>query len=108
MPDYFSIKRGDTSPSIRATLKDAAGQPIPLTGASVRFHMRAKGAADVTVDAAAAIVDPDGEVRYDWEPGDTASAGWHEAEWEVTYADGAVETFPNRGSTPILIDPDLA
>lgn len=102
---YFSIKRGDTSPSIAATLTDADGAPINLTGASVRFHM----VGSATVDAAAVIVSPTaGTVRYDWQAGDTAAAGWYQAEWEVTYADNAVETFPNAGTTRVRIDPDLA
>lgn len=106
---YFQIKRGDTSPSILATLTDAGGAPVNLTGATVRFHMRPASAPTATVDAAAVIVNPSaGTVRYDWQSGDTATAGWHEAEWEVTYADSAVETFPNAGAQVIRIDPDIA
>ena len=39
----FNIKQNDTSPSLQATLKDASGTVIILTGASVRFHMKALG-----------------------------------------------------------------
>jgi hypothetical protein len=70
--------------------------------------MSADGGA-VVVDRAAVIVTPaDGTVRYDWQAGDTAPAGRFLAEFEVTYSDGAIETFPNAGALVVRIDPDLA
>lgn len=40
-------------------------------------------------------------------PADTDTAGRFEAEFEVTYADGAVETFPNDGFIVVQIGPDI-
>jgi hypothetical protein len=55
----FYIKRGDTRPSLYATLTQE-GSVVDLTGATVRFHM-----GDV-VDAPAVIVEASaGSVRYD-------------------------------------------
>lgn len=106
---YFKIKRRDTSPAILATLTDANGTPVNLLGATVRFHMRPVNTETATVDAAAVIVNPSaGTVRYDWQTSDTAVAGLHEAEWEATYSDNTVETFPNSGTQLIRIDPDIA
>lgn len=97
----FHIKRNDTSPSIEAVLSDSNG-PVNLTGATVNFYMAnlVSGAATIT-DAAA------GEVRYDWQAGDTTKLGYHLAEWEVVYADGKKETFPNDGYSTIKITADL-
>ena len=35
----FTIKKGDTSPFLVATLKDSTGTALDLTGASVVFNM---------------------------------------------------------------------
>tara|TARA_R110000823_G_scaffold58005_5_gene139922 strand:- start:994 stop:1317 length:324 start_codon:yes stop_codon:yes gene_type:complete len=105
----FYVKQNDTSPSILATLKDAAGAAVSLAGASVRLHMRKIGFAQVTVDQAATIVTAaSGEVRYDWVAADTAAVGSYEAEIEVTYGDGSIETFPNDGFIRVEITDDIA
>ena len=53
----FNIKQNDTSPSIRATLKDGSNAAVDLTGASVNFHMVSLEGV-VVVNSAAVIVDP--------------------------------------------------
>ena len=105
----FYIKRNDTSPSMLATLQDASGNAIDITAASVRFHLRPIGSQTVTVDEAATIVTAiDGLVRYDWQAADTATIGSYQAEFEVTYADTTVETFPNDGYIRVEIISDIA
>lgn len=105
----FSIKQNDTSPQIAAILKDGAGNAIDLTSATVRFHMKKVGATSATVDADATIVDEDaGSVKYVWTAADTATAGSFQAEFEVTYTNGQIETFPNDQSIAIVITEDLA
>jgi len=105
----FTIKQNDTSPQIAAILQDGSGNAIDLTAASVKFHMKKVGATSATVDAAATIVNEDaGSVKYVWVAADTASAGTYQAEFEVTYTNGAVETFPNDQSIAIEITEDLA
>lgn len=103
----FYIKQNDTSPSIQAALKDASGTAINLTGASVQFHME-----DVTgtlkVDAAMTVTDAsNGVVQYDWVSGDTNTVGTYYVEFEVTYADSSIETFPNNNKEVIIIRPEL-
>lgn len=102
----FYIKRGDTSPALLYTL---APDTLDLTGATVRFHM-ATAAGTLLVDEPAVIVTATvtPTVRYDWQAGDTATAGPMRAEFEVTYSGGAVETIPNDSFITVLISADLA
>lgn len=103
----ITIKRGDTSPSVSATLTGAGGTAQNLTGATVRFKMRNRLGA-VVINAVCAIVSAAaGTVRYDWQPADTAVAGYYEAEFEVTLAGGAIGTFPNAGFHTVEIVPDV-
>jgi len=105
----FFIKRNDTSPAMLATLVDADGNAVDITGASVRFHMRPIGQSQNTVDSAAVIVTPlEGIVRYNWLASDTDSSGTYQAEFEVTYADASIETFPNDKYIPVQITDDIA
>lgn len=63
----------------------------------------------VKVDAAANIDDgAAGEVSYDWTAADTDTGGHFKAEWEVTFSDGTIRTFPNPGFTHVRIGGDLA
>ena len=100
----FTIKQGDTSPAIEATLKDNTGNVVNLTGASVRFHMATLGFSS-KIDAAATIVNAsEGKVKYEWQSADTVTADSFIVEWEITYSDSSVETFPNDGYTRIKIE----
>ena len=97
----FYIKQNDTRPSLSATLAED-GAAVDLTGCTVMFHMGER------VDAAAVVVDAEtGIVRYDWAVADTAVAGCYPAEFEVTFSDGAIETFPNDDYITIIIQQDL-
>jgi len=105
----FYIKQNDTSPAMLATLQDANGDAVDITAASVRFHLRPISSQTVTVDGAATIVTAlDGLVRYDWQAADTSTVGSYQAEFEVTYADSTVETFPNDGYIRVEIISDIA
>ena len=103
----FSIKQNDTSPSLQATLKDAALDPINLTGAAVRLHMKSVDGT-LKIDRAMTVVTPlQGIIRYDWQAGDTDTVGTYYVEFEVTYADASVETFPNNGSKVVSVVKEL-
>jgi hypothetical protein len=104
----FYIKQNDTGPAMLAILQDANGNAINLTGASVRFHMRSVGGGNPVVDAAATVVTPiSGIVRYNWAAADTDTVGTYQAEFEVTYADASIETFPNDGYIAVQIIDDI-
>jgi hypothetical protein len=105
MTDTFYLKRGDTRPSIRLALERT---DVSLTGAQVRFQMRARGGAMV-LDAPAVIEVATGTptVRFDWQAADTGTAGLYEAELRVAYPDGTTETFPNSGFVLVRIAEDV-
>jgi hypothetical protein len=77
----------------------------------VKFKMRTAGAADTEtplVNATMDIVTPaTGRVRHNWSSAHTATPGEFEAEFEILWADGGVETVPNGGYVTINIVEDL-
>ena len=104
----FYIKQNDTVPSLRAALQNGSGDAVDITGATCQFHMRVLGQTTVTVDASAQIIDEEtGIVQYNWVADDTDTIGSYQAEFEVTYPDGTVETFPNNGYIRVEITDDI-
>lgn len=103
----FLIKQNDTSPAIEYALEPAS---VILTGATVVFNMRAWNG-DVKINRQPASITTDTvtpTVQYDWQIGDTDTAGVFQAEFEVTYWDLSVETFPNDGYILIKVGDDIA
>lgn len=106
------VKRNDTAPPVRATLT-VDGSPVSIQAATVKFIM-VDQAGVVKVSAAAnndQVTDGSdgskGKVSYDWAASDTDQAGTYLAEWEVTFADGTVRTFPTVGWDTVIIHSDL-
>lgn len=103
----FSIKQNDTSPALLATLKDFEGDAINLTGASVLFHMKDLNGT-MKISQAMTITNATlGLVRYDWQAGDTDTVGTYYVEFQVTYSDSSVETFPNNGNKVVSVVREL-
>lgn len=107
MQNTFTIKQNDTGPRLLFALSPS---DIDLTGATVRFSMRSRAGTVRVNRAAAVIVTPTGTptVAYDWQAADTAVAETCDAEFEVTYSGGTVETFPNSGFIAVVIADDIA
>ena len=107
-PTFF-IKQNDTRPTLDAALRDDRDRPVDIAGATVVFHMR--NAADDTVVISSGSVGvlstARGEVRYTWVAADTATAGNFEGEFQVTFAGGSVQTFPNDEYIKIVITDDV-
>ena len=109
------MKAGDTAPVVHATLLDADGEAVDLDGSTVRFIMSSQATPHVVVvDTAATLAQvgdgldgTKGTVEYAWAPGDTADPGAYVCEFEVTFADGAVQTFPTQDYIPATIVDDL-
>ena len=107
MSTYYA-KRGDVGSSVLEQLLDADGDGVNLTGADVRFLMSVPEADEPTVaDDAEIVTAATGHVKYTWVDGDLDDAGYYLAEWEVTYAAGAVETFPADGYISVVVREDL-
>jgi hypothetical protein len=108
MATTFNIKQNDTAPVIQGTAKTRAGAVIDITGATIRFHMNDSTGTN-KVDAAGSVVDgPNGVMKYEWSAADTDTVGTFDGEFEVTYADSKIETFPNDGHITVVITDDLA
>lgn len=101
------VKQGDAGSKITATLYGGDGQPANLTGATVRFLMRAPGGS-LKVNGTATLEDAaGGVVSYTWAAADLDTPGTYDAEWEVTYAGGAKQTFPSDRYLRIVVLDDL-
>lgn len=106
----FYIKQNDTAPSIQGTLKDGNNRVRSLTSASaVRFNMKDENGNIMVDNANCVIVNASsGIVRYDWQVGDTTSIGINYCEFEVTYLNGQIETFPNGSDLKVIIKEEIA
>lgn len=112
----FEIKQNDTRPRFRVPLKQDFGEEteaaIDLTDAtSVVFHMRAVSGGAVKVEDGACTIEGDptlGIVQYEWQAGDTDTAGEFEAEVEILWDDGGVETVPNNEYWAVTVFDDVA
>ena len=112
MPVHFYMKQNDTKPVLRVDLIDANDQAVTLTGATVKFSMRVEPAGAVKVNkATASIVDAvKGTVEYPWvaDGSDTNTSNDYQGEFEVTFAGGAVQTFPGRSYIAVHLIDDVA
>lgn len=114
MPEpQFFMKRGDTASAIASTLEDGNQNPVDIQGANIRFKMQPIAGGPLAIDDDALNTQNGdgtdgtmGQVQYEW-PGAAGDAGLYMAEWEVTYAGGAVQSFPNGGYLFIRISEDL-
>jgi hypothetical protein len=104
----FTINRGDTSPSLVWQITS----PIEtLVGSTVVFNMKSQRGTVIVERAVARFAEMTGELPaliYDWTAADTATAGSYSGEFEVTYADDRIETFPNGSNISIRIPQDIA
>lgn len=101
-------KQNDTTP-ITGELTEN-GSASDLSNASkVEFFMTEDTNSDPKVSGEASIVDAaNGEVRYHFSSDEVDEAGIFLAEWQVTYANGTIHTFPNTGYMRIRFDEDLS
>jgi len=98
----ITLKQGDTRHAVRAALKKADGTTVDLTGATVLFKLAERnGTVLVNREATAGA---DGVAEFIFNTGETDKVGVLYAEFFVTYADGRVETFPNKGKIVINVE----
>ena len=101
----FAIKRGTTARALRLQLPGG----VSLAGAIARFQMRLPGGPTV-LDAPAQLIeegDPEEGIApvlgYQWQPGDTDVTGRYDAEFDVTYPTGRIESFPDPGFIRVMV-----
>jgi len=104
----FRLKRNDTSRPIKWYPR--ATPQSDFTGASVVFNMAdASGSKKINRGPAYISSDTDGTFfAYEWTAADTSTADLFDAEFELTLADGDVETYPNDGYISVKILEDIA
>jgi hypothetical protein len=104
----INLVTGDTLPELTLTLKDsntaASGQildgedsntwsPIDVTGATVRLRIRTLGSTVIKSTLTCLVVSgTDGKVSTNFPTGTLDAAGTYEAEIEITFANGGIQT----------------
>lgn len=107
MGAVFVIKQNDRQPYLRATLLQADGAPVDLTGATVKFIMQRQDGTVSKVNAEAIIISAlEGIVEYRWADGDTDTPGNYHAEFKVLFP-GSQLTVPNAGYIVVRIEEGL-
>lgn len=107
----FEIKSNDTYPAIKGRLvekdPDNPGQEVAvdLTGASVKFIMITDdNDRTIKVNSAGTITDEaNGEFEYEWQVGDTDTAGNYLGEFEITLSTGKKLSVPADDTLKIVI-----
>jgi hypothetical protein len=104
MKAHYLYHVGDTEPTPDVTFEDAAGNPIDLTGADVRWQMRRMGAFSLVLDDGAEIVTAaEGTALYRPTAAMTAQRGVYQARWRAIYPDGSIVTAPGDGWLTVIV-----
>jgi hypothetical protein len=86
---------------------DLKKEPVILDNSTVIFKM-ANSKGELLVNREAQIEDSfSGKILFYFLPEEINESGNMEAEIEVTYSDGLIETFPQDGKIPIHVESDL-
>jgi hypothetical protein len=103
---------GDTESPIEDTLIDDGGVSDISGFQKVEFHLIKPDDTSVTAtdsDAAVTVEDSvNGQVKYEFQSGDLDQDGRYRYEWEVTFGDGGILTYPSSGWEPIFVRDELA
>jgi hypothetical protein len=96
------LKQGDLAPPLRIdTNADVTGATSKLAFLR-RVHQNT-----IMQKTLTAVDEPNGILEYQWVAGDTDVPGTYEVEAVVTFAGGAVQTFPQRNHLEVIILPDV-
>ena len=114
MATTFTIKRGDTVPSMVATLSstvDEVTSAVDLTTASAVVAFFEDSALAILERACTVVTAASGIVSYtfldtDWETGNFA-VGSYKLEFQITFASGAILSVPTSGYCKLVVKPDL-
>lgn len=93
MSDIIKMVQNDTLPDLEFTIKQD-GSVVDLTGATVKFYMKNRDTGTVKINGVACTIvsASAGTCKYVWQSGDTDTVGTYQAEVEVTFSGGTVQT----------------
>jgi len=92
----FKIKKDDTNPPLKVTVKDGAGNIIDLTSATAKLRLlNSLGAQVFLKDAIVVSPGSSGQLQYDWVAADTVTAGEFIADFKVTLPSTAKLSAPS-------------
>jgi hypothetical protein len=107
----YTVRQGDTAPYFTQQLSYTDGSTVNLTGATVQLIARALTAAAPTTLTGSVSTGTDptqGTVTYQPTIADTSTAGSLMANWQVTFENGAQQSFPTEGYLWITISENLS
>jgi len=98
MAERIKLVQGDSRPQLQLTLTDdTTGDPIDLTGATVRMKFRQTGS-ETLLDTITGVVTGalTGQVVIIWGPNTlNVEEGDYEGEIEITFSDNSIQTVYN-------------
>lgn len=101
MANKIKLVRNDTLPRLLVTIHDVdTKEPVDISGALVRMKIREPGSETLkTTLTGTLLASPGsqvggagGQVAFDFSPADLDTEGSYEAEYEVTFANGRIQT----------------
>lgn len=111
MSDQYRRVVGDTDSPIEDTLI-GDGQAIDISGfQSVELHIEKPDGTTITDDNTGNVTvedSPAGEVKYEFQTGDLDQQGRYRYEWQVTFGDGGILTFPGDTMAKIWVREEIA
>lgn len=98
MANKIKLVRNDTLPRLKVTIYDIETQmPVNLQNSLVKMKIREPGADVLKTTLIGTLLGSpesgiDGEVEFAFGPADLDTDGSYEAEYEVTFSDGRIQT----------------
>ena len=82
---------------------------VNVTGAAVVFSMRVRPGGTTKVDKQSCTINTAvlGDVQYAFSASNTNTADRYEGEFQVTYSDSSIQTFPNNTYIDITVTDDV-
>lgn len=103
----FTITQGDSSPSLVSALGTTSSTVDLSNAQEIKFIMEDKYERVVIneglQDSVNILDAANGKVEFIFDQSQTKTAGSYQAEWEVQFINGAIETFPTRSKIDIEI-----
>lgn len=106
MASNVTLKTGDQGTVINGSIREPNGSMPPLETATAIILVIKSSGGSVVRRVGEVVSATTGAVRYTTVAGDH-TLGTYQAEWEVTYASGRVQTYPGKGYLTIEVGADL-